>query len=282
MHNIPTFDRSSVDDLDLSFFFQFLKWDLLMASQILIPKCNACSSAIDQRMCRYLLVIHDQCTGYNQMFPFHWSLQYLRHSNWETRNSKPFQNIQKITFPVNWRAILVRLNQSFPDYSEPVPAPTFFTSTPAALNVWALFHAAHSAALWLNLAQYKYIQSVNRFALSTAEILLLPALSSIVAGPVYPATVPAWAPAGFFGGAGGLGEEAKPVPPPIFCAACSARHCRIWITSLWHTVTKAGSSSGISLYLKESVISSEIPMCTAFCRANRFQSRSAAITWNSA
>jgi len=47
------------------------------------------------------------------------------------------------------------------------------------------------------------------------------------AGPVYPATVPSGAPAGSFGGAGDLGEEAKPVPPPLFCAAFSCRHC--WI-----------------------------------------------------
>jgi len=42
------------------------------------------------------------------------------------------------------------------------------------------------------------------------------------AGPVYPATIPAGAISGAFGGGGGLGE-AKPIPPPLFCAAFSAR-----------------------------------------------------------
>jgi len=54
----------------------------------------------------------------------------------------------------------------------------------------------------------------NLFALSSAKIFLLPALRSIGAGPVYPAIVPAGAPTGSLGGARGLGEEAKPVPPP--------------------------------------------------------------------
>jgi len=34
------------------------------------------------------------------------------------------------------------------------------------------------------------------------------------AGPIYPATVPAGAPATSFEGATGLGEKAKPVDPP--------------------------------------------------------------------
>jgi len=68
---------------------------------------------------------------------------------------------------------------------------------------------------------------MNLFALSSVEFLLLPALRSMGAGPVYPATVPAGAPAGSVGGARDLGEEAKPVPPQLFCTAFSARCCRI-------------------------------------------------------
>jgi len=93
------------------------------------------------------------------------------------------------------------LTCSFSDFSGPVPVPTSFSSGPAALNVEAFSFAAHSAALWLNPPQYRHLPSVNLFALSSAEILLLPALRSRGAGPVYPATIPVGAPAGLFGGA---------------------------------------------------------------------------------
>jgi len=174
------------------------------------------------------------------------------------------------------------LTCSFPDSLESVPVPTSLISAPAALNIWAFFLATHSAALWLNPPQYKHLPSVNVFALSSAEILLLPVLRSIGAGPVYPATVPVGAPAGSLGGAGGLGEEAKSVPPSWFYATCSVRRCRIWSSHSWQTVTHPGSSSSISLYVKESFISSDNPIRRAFCKAEGFQSRSAAITWNSA
>jgi len=71
---------------------------------------------------------------------------------------------------------------------------------------------------------------MNVFALSSAEISLLPTLRSMGAGPVYPATVPAGAPAGSVGGASDLEEETKPVPPPVLCGAVSARSWRIWLS----------------------------------------------------
>jgi hypothetical protein len=67
------------------------------------------------------------------------------------------------------------------------------------LNVSAFFFAAQSAAVWLNPLYYKHLVSAMPFALSSAEILFAPALRSIGAGPVYPASVPVEALARSFG-----------------------------------------------------------------------------------
>jgi len=93
--------------------------------------------------------------------------------------------------------------------------------------VWAYFLVKDSAALLFNTLQYKHLPSVNSFALSSAGILLFASLRSISAGPVYQATFPPGAPACSFGGAGGLGEPEKAVPPPLICAMFSAHLCQI-------------------------------------------------------
>jgi len=160
----------------------------------------------------------------------------------------------------------------FPIPQEPVPVPISSTSAPAAWKVRAFFLATHSSALWLNPPQYKHLPSVNLFTISSAAILLLPSLRSIGTDPVNKATFVAGAPAQSFGGAEGLGEEAKPVPPHLFCTAFSARYCRIWLSCFWPTVTEAGSSSGISLYLEESFVSLDNPIRRAFRKAEGFQS----------
>jgi len=101
------------------------------------------------------------------------------------------------------------------------------TSTPAAFNVWAFFLALHSAAQWLNLAQYNHLPSANLFAPSSAEILCWPTLGSTGAGPEYLATDLARVTVVPFGIAGGLGEEAQPVPAPVHMPVVCASHFRI-------------------------------------------------------
>ena len=159
--------------------------------------------------------------------------------------------------------------------------PTFITSTAASLNVWTFVLAAHSAALWLNLPQYNHLPSANLFAHASAEILHLPTLRFIDAGPLYPATVSAGAVSGAFGGAGTLGE-AKSTASPLFWAPYTACRWWIWLSRFWQTVTNTGCSSAISLTVNEFFISSNSPIGRACSKAKPLQSRSAAITWNSA
>jgi len=169
-----------------------------------------------------------------------------------------------------------------PDSSEPVLVPTYMTTSPAAWNIWAFLLTAHSTALWLNPPLYKHLLSANFFPHSSAKILHFAGLTSIGAGPVYPVTVPTWAAVGSIGIAGGLEELAKAIPPTIFRAAFSTWHSPMWLSHFRRTVTHAERSSYMSLSMKESFISSPSPICRAFCKANRFQSKSAAITWYSA
>lgn len=79
--------------------------------------------------------------------------------------------------------------------------------------------------MWLTQRQYKHIPSAVIFAISFANIFLLPALKSNGAGLVYLTTVTAGAVTESFGGIWELGEEAKPIIPyhlqMILCPALS-------------------------------------------------------------
>jgi len=161
------------------------------------------------------------------MFACYSVFQCLHLANWLSRNSKTSQSIQNETFSINQSTIFLGLTYYFPDFSERSLVPNSLSCAPATMNLWAFFLATHCAALWLYPPQYKHLTSANLFTLSSAKVLLLPALSSIDAGPVYPSIVPAGAVSGALGWGGGLGEV-KPIPLPLFCAAFSARLCRIW------------------------------------------------------
>jgi len=65
MHNIPGLYWSSVDNFNLAFLVYLSEWYLMTGSKILIHKCNACTSTVDQGMCWYVLVIHGHGAGYN-------------------------------------------------------------------------------------------------------------------------------------------------------------------------------------------------------------------------
>ena len=84
-----------------------------------------------------------------------------------------------------------------------------------------------SAALWFNPPPYNHLPSVNLYALSSVEILLLPALSSIDASPGDPTTVLVGAPSGSFEAAGGLWNKVKLVLTQLFTAYFCASRCRI-------------------------------------------------------
>jgi hypothetical protein len=71
-------------------------------------------------------------------------------------------------------------------------------------------------------------------------------------------------------------------PPPVFCAAFSACHWRIWLSCMWHTITIAGTSSGIRLHVKEMIICLDCSFVRAFPRAKGFQSSWSGMTSNSA
>jgi len=105
---------------------------------------------------------------------------------------------------------------------------------------------------------------------------------SLPAGPEPPRTVPAVASEQSFGRPWGSGKQMNPIPPRVCKAALAARRCRTWLSSCCHNSMNQGGWSGISVYQKESLISSDKPILRAFFRAEGFQSRLGVITGKSA
>lgn len=140
---------------------------------------------------------------------------------------------------------------------------------PATINIWANFLATHSTILHLNPPQCNHPPMANHFARSSLEILLQPALRSGIPGPGCLATVTNGASEGSFGDMEGLWEVEICV---IICfwAWLFTRCSLTWLFLHWHSIAKAGSSSGISLYVTECFISSRNPIPRASLKAKGF------------